>query len=85
MEYIENSDRVTITYNLLMALGFKKYKTVAIETYNYIKGDFSINSAYPRFTYKGELLPKIEFLDELCKIYFDKKGQSLKLNHKYGR
>lgn len=82
---IETNDRVKLSYPLLMALGFKKHKTAIIETNNYIKGDFKINDALPRFFYKGEMLPEIKYLDELCKIYFEKTGQSLKLNHKYGR
>lgn len=81
----ENSFGVILTYPILMAVGFIKHETVIIKTNNYILGDFRINDAVGRFSYKGEMLPEIKYLDELCKIYFEKTGHSLKLNHKYGR
>ncbi len=81
----ETPFRVPLSYPLLMALGFKQHKTAIVETYNYLKGHFRINDALGRFSYKNEMLPEIKYLDELCKIYFEKTGQNLKLNHKYGR
>lgn len=84
-EVVETNDRVRLSYPLLMAFGFKKHKTAIVETNNYLKGHFRINDALPRFFYKNEMLPEIKYLDELCKIYFEKTGHSLKINHKYGR
>lgn len=84
-EVVKTSNRVPLSYPLLMALGFKQHKTVIVETYNYLKGHFRINDALPRFFYKNEMLPEIKYLDELCKVYFEKTGHNLKLNHKYGR
>lgn len=81
----ENSFGVIITYPILMDVGFIKHETAIIKTNNYILGDFRINDALGRFSYKGELLPKITYLDELNKVYFDKTGENLKINYKHGR
>lgn len=35
----ENKQKVPITYEVLMVVGFKRYKTI-IDSYNFIKGDF---------------------------------------------
>lgn len=76
----ENSFGVILTYPILMAVGFIKHETVIIKTNNYILGDFRINDALGRFSYKGELLPQINYLDELNKIYFEKTGKNLTFN-----
>lgn len=76
----ENSFGVIITYPILMHVGFIKYETALVKTNNYILGDFRINDALGRFSYQGELLPKITYLDELNKVYFDKTGKNLTFN-----
>lgn len=81
----ENSFGVILTYPILIAVGFIKHETVIVKTNNYILGDFIINDALGLFSYKGELLPKITYLDELNKVYFDKTGENLKINYKHGR
>lgn len=75
----ENSFGVILTYPILMAVGFIKHETAIVKTNNYILGDFIINDALGRFSYKGELLPKITYLDEFNKVYFEKTGEYLKL------
>ena len=83
MKSIEAYDRIEITDECLRLVGFKRYKTVIVDTHNYIKGDFKMNTALPfRFFYKGELIPhKIKYMDELIAIYIEKTGQHIiKLN-----
>lgn len=74
-------ERIKWTYKILESIGFVKHKVVVGNAHNYIKGDFRINDAYPYFTYKYELLPKIVYLDDLAGIYFEKTGEYLKIEN----
>ncbi|HWY13234.1 MAG TPA: hypothetical protein VN026_18020 [Bacteroidia bacterium] len=73
-------NRVKWNYKMV-DLCFKKHKTI-IKSHNYIKGDFSINSALPIFSYKYEFLPYTPYLDDIAGIYFEKTGKYLKPKNK---
>ena len=79
MEY----DRIRITDECLRLVGFKRHKTVIVDTYNYIKGDFKMNTSIPfMFFYKGEYIGvKIKYMDELIAIYEERTGKSI-INNK---
>lgn len=67
---------------MLQLAGFQKFETVIVKTHNYIKGDFKMNTALPLiFFYKEENLGKIEYMDELLKIYLDKTGEPLEFKY----
>lgn len=76
---MEELERVKISEESLLSVGFKKHKTLGIETYNFIKGDFRMNTvAFNNFFFKDRMIMvKIRFMDEFIAMYEKKTGEKI--------